>query len=334
MEFRLRGKEPVIGTYRRGMGPLVDMESAATSEIHQKGKLFTWKNVKVIEIMEKLSNDGGDACINPHAVRRTPRVLVLHSYSRDDIEMTVKGALQRGSSHSFLKNLIIKLNAENPQLFRAMILCDMLEGMEPVIGTYRRSTCPLVDMESAAIGEIHQREKNYQKKVKVDEIMNNLPNDGGEACRGTKEGITDTVQGKVDMEISSANINFHHGVRGRKARRLSQEVDASCNILNSKTAVPNVDIVHIQHPMINPLPMVHIHGREVDIRAMSELNRALDKKEAILTELRNTNDNKLENRNGGGCLKGSKPFKKLTAMVSSALHKSSKPNITAAETPN
>ncbi|KAK8585646.1 hypothetical protein V6N13_050619 [Hibiscus sabdariffa] len=36
--FRLGGKEPVIGTYRRRTGPLVDMESAATSEIHQKGK--------------------------------------------------------------------------------------------------------------------------------------------------------------------------------------------------------------------------------------------------------------------------------------------------------
>ncbi|KAK8631138.1 hypothetical protein V6N13_079899 [Hibiscus sabdariffa] len=36
--FRLGGKEPVIGTYRRRTGPLVDMESAATCEIHQKGK--------------------------------------------------------------------------------------------------------------------------------------------------------------------------------------------------------------------------------------------------------------------------------------------------------
>ncbi|KAK8647229.1 hypothetical protein V6N13_120977 [Hibiscus sabdariffa] len=45
--------------------------------------------------------------------------------------------------------------------------------------------------------------------------------------------------------------------------------------------------------------MAHIQGREADIRVMSELNCALDKKEAILTELRNTNDNILENRNGG-----------------------------------
>ncbi|KAK8642864.1 hypothetical protein V6N13_012191 [Hibiscus sabdariffa] len=53
--------------------------------------------------------------------------------------------------------------------------------------------------------------------------MNNLSNDGGELCRGTKEGITDTVLGKVDTEISSAKINFHIGVTGRKARRLSRE---------------------------------------------------------------------------------------------------------------
>ncbi|KAK8646934.1 hypothetical protein V6N13_120699 [Hibiscus sabdariffa] len=43
-------------------------------------------------------------------------------------------------------------------------------------------------------------------------------------------------------------------------------------------------------------------------------------KEAILMELKNTNDNKLENRNGGGFLKGSEPFKNHIAMVSSALH--------------
>ncbi|KAL4335631.1 hypothetical protein GQ457_07G020300 [Hibiscus cannabinus] len=108
---------------------------------------------------------------------------------------------------------------------------------------------------------------------------------------------------------------------------------ASCNILNSKTAVPNFDSTHTTS-YDQPLTMAHIQGREGDIRVMSELNRALDKKEAILTELRNTNDNILENRNGGGCLKGFEPFQKLIAMVSSALHKSSKPNITTVETPN
>ncbi|KAK8573265.1 hypothetical protein V6N13_100071 [Hibiscus sabdariffa] len=41
---------------------------------------------------------------------------------------------------TILKCLVIKLNAENPHLFRAVIACG---GKEPVIGSYRRdeSTC-------------------------------------------------------------------------------------------------------------------------------------------------------------------------------------------------
>ncbi|GMI85010.1 ARABIDOPSIS THALIANA ALWAYS EARLY 3, ALWAYS EARLY 3 [Hibiscus trionum] len=108
------------------------------------------------------------------------------------------------------------------------------------------------------------------------------------------------------------------------------KVDASRNVWNAKTAVPNVVSAH-QAANDQPLAMEHIQGREADIRVMSELNRALDKKEAILMELRNTNNDKLENRNGGSCLKGSEPFKKHIAtvlvrlkeangQVSSALH--------------
>ncbi|KAE8679289.1 DIRP,Myb-like DNA-binding domain, putative isoform 2 [Hibiscus syriacus] len=97
------------------------------------------------------------------------------------------------------------------------------------------------------------------------------------------------------------------------------KVDAIRNILNAKTADRNVVSEH-QTANDQPLTMAHIQGREADIQVMSELNRALDKKEAILMELRKTNDDILENRNGGSCLKGSELFKKHIATVSSALH--------------
>ncbi|KAK8646932.1 hypothetical protein V6N13_120697 [Hibiscus sabdariffa] len=58
---------------------------------------------------------------------------------------------------SQVTNLITKLNADNPRLFKATIV--WLGGKEPVIGTYRRGRCSLVDMESAATGEIHKRGK-------------------------------------------------------------------------------------------------------------------------------------------------------------------------------
>ncbi|KAK8587938.1 hypothetical protein V6N13_086896 [Hibiscus sabdariffa] len=49
--------------------------------------------------IEAISKHGNG--INPQAVRRTLRFLVLYSYRRDIIEMTLTWALQRGSSMQF-----------------------------------------------------------------------------------------------------------------------------------------------------------------------------------------------------------------------------------------
>ncbi|EOY11451.1 DIRP,Myb-like DNA-binding domain, putative isoform 1 [Theobroma cacao] len=96
------------------------------------------------------------------------------------------------------------------------------------------------------------------------------------------------------------------------------KVDANRNILHAEAAVPYVVSAH-QAAYGQPLTMAHIKGRETDTRAMSELNGALDKKEALLMELRNTNNDISENQNGESCLKDSEPFKKHIATASSAL---------------
>ncbi|KAK8643155.1 hypothetical protein V6N13_012462 [Hibiscus sabdariffa] len=61
-----------------------------------------------------------------------------------------------------------------------------------------------------------KRGKNYWKKVKVDEIMNNLSNDFGEACGSIDGRITDSVQGKIDMEISSAKNKYSQRKKSKK----------------------------------------------------------------------------------------------------------------------
>ncbi|KAK9265918.1 hypothetical protein L1049_012597 [Liquidambar formosana] len=69
-----------------------------------------------------------------------------------------------------------------------------------------------------------------------------------------------------------------------------------------------------------PCMAAQIQAREADIRALSDLTHALDKKEALLMELRHSNNDILENRNDGdSSLNDSEPFKKHYAMVSSAL---------------
>ncbi|XP_022745411.1 protein ALWAYS EARLY 2-like isoform X2 [Durio zibethinus] len=96
------------------------------------------------------------------------------------------------------------------------------------------------------------------------------------------------------------------------------KVDANRTILHTNAAVSNVVTAH-QAAHGKPLSMAHIRGREADLRAMSELNCALDRKEALLTELRNTKNEILENQNGRSCLKVSEPFKNHIATASSAL---------------
>ncbi|GMI79542.1 ARABIDOPSIS THALIANA ALWAYS EARLY 3, ALWAYS EARLY 3 [Hibiscus trionum] len=96
------------------------------------------------------------------------------------------------------------------------------------------------------------------------------------------------------------------------------KVEAKHSVLHGKPAVSNVVSAH-QAAYCQPLTMAHIQGREADIRVISELSRALDKKEALLTELRNTNNDISEIQNADGCLKGSEHFKKHITTASSAL---------------
>ncbi|KAL0376476.1 UNVERIFIED_CONTAM: protein ALWAYS EARLY 3 [Sesamum calycinum] len=80
-----------------------------------------------------------------------------------------------------------------------------------------------------------------------------------------------------------------------------------------------------------PSTLAQAQAKEADVQALAELTRALDKKEAIVLELRRMNDDVLENQDGNSFLKESEPFKKQYAavliqlneaneQVSSALH--------------
>ncbi|KAI8012289.1 Protein ALWAYS EARLY 3 [Camellia lanceoleosa] len=62
--------------------------------------------------------------------------------------------------------------------------------------------------------------------------------------------------------------------------------------------------------------LAQIQAKEADVQALAELTRVLDKKEAVVSELRHMNDDVLENqRDGDNDLKDSEPFKKQYAAV-------------------
>ncbi|MCL7047351.1 hypothetical protein MKW94_017428 [Papaver nudicaule] len=72
----------------------------------------------------------------------------------------------------------------------------------------------------------------------------------------------------------------------------------------------------LKAPYNQPCTLAQIQAREADIRALSELSRALEKKEALVSELSRMNDEVQENQmNGDNSLKDYDPFKKQYATV-------------------
>ncbi|MCE0481941.1 hypothetical protein HAX54_040154 [Datura stramonium] len=65
-----------------------------------------------------------------------------------------------------------------------------------------------------------------------------------------------------------------------------------------------------------PSAVPQIQAKEADVQALAELTRALDKKDAVVSELRRMNDDVFENQKSDECsLKDSEPFKKQYAAV-------------------
>ncbi|XP_044482758.1 protein ALWAYS EARLY 2 isoform X2 [Mangifera indica] len=94
--------------------------------------------------------------------------------------------------------------------------------------------------------------------------------------------------------------------------------DTNCAIPQAKSVA--MDIASAPQAYGQPCTVAQIQEREVDIRAISELHRSLAKKEALLMELRNTNNDIMESHNGGdSSVKDSDPLRKHIAMASSAL---------------
>ncbi|KAJ7973358.1 Protein ALWAYS EARLY 3 [Quillaja saponaria] len=95
--------------------------------------------------------------------------------------------------------------------------------------------------------------------------------------------------------------------------------DANCIISQAKAAT--IDTLCAEQAAYNqPCTVAHNQAREADIQPLTELTRALDKKEALVLELKNTNNEILESQNDMDYLKDSESFKKHYATVSSALH--------------
>lgn len=83
----------------------------------------------------------------------------------------------------------------------------------------------------------------------------------------------------------------------------------------ANTAVNEVAVATQQSMYNQPCTLSQIQEREADIRALGELSRALDKKEALLVELRHMNEEVSGKQKDGEIIKDLEHFRKQYAMV-------------------
>ncbi|XP_047319378.1 protein ALWAYS EARLY 2-like [Impatiens glandulifera] len=111
------------------------------------------------------------------------------------------------------------------------------------------------------------------------------------------------------MKFSSGESSQNGG-----GPHMSPSSYAAINLKPAKGAPLNVEV----KPASNGIPnyqlslLAHIQVKEGDVQALADLTRNLDKKEALVSELRHMNDDMVENRSN---LENSEPFKKQYAAI-------------------
>ncbi|XP_022640906.1 protein ALWAYS EARLY 1 isoform X3 [Vigna radiata var. radiata] len=111
------------------------------------------------------------------------------------------------------------------------------------------------------------------------------------------------------------NGNSNFGGCENHSSPLKVHTSSSALVMHGKATVATMDNFCAQAGCVQPCKVTHHQAREADIHALSELKRALDKKETLLMELRSSNSDILENQNGIECLNDSEVFKKHYATV-------------------
>ncbi|KAG6750491.1 hypothetical protein POTOM_044987 [Populus tomentosa] len=122
------------------------------------------------------------------------------------------------------------------------------------------------------------------------------------------------LNGKSNAGVFTASEHPRIALSPKNALVKQAQVEVNCAIPLAKGV--STDIVNVQGVCSQPSMVAHIQPKESDIQVLSELNRALDRKEAWLMELKNTNNDIMENpKNGDNYLKYSEPLKNLAAVL-------------------
>ncbi|KAJ8766738.1 hypothetical protein K2173_007805 [Erythroxylum novogranatense] len=126
-----------------------------------------------------------------------------------------------------------------------------------------------------------------------------------------------SVDGKMDSYTNLAPFEHMENANGPQHTFPSTLHKGDSVISNAQIGHGLGKVVDIQQAVkFQPSIIAQVQAKEADIHALSELTRALDKKEAVVSELRRLNEEVLEDHNDGeNSLKDSELFKKQYAAV-------------------
>ncbi|KAF8654527.1 hypothetical protein HU200_061718 [Digitaria exilis] len=116
--------------------------------------------------------------------------------------------------------------------------------------------------------------------------------------------------------LNGADASFHIPAGHPMSTLMKQaKVDSFDSIAQAKAAVNEVAAATQQAMYNQPCTLSQIQEKEADIRALAELSRALDKKEALLVELRHMNEEVSGKQKEGEIIRDLEHFRKQYAMV-------------------
>lgn len=135
-----------------------------------------------------------------------------------------------------------------------------------------------------------------------------MPTSAGLAARAS---INDRLEKPCNVPASNSSSSSLLNALCKQA----QAANTVDSVLQVKAAA-NEAVVAAQQAMFNqPCSLAQVQAKEADIRALADLTRALDKKEAILVELRNMNDDADANQRDGEAVRTLDMFKKQYATL-------------------
>ncbi|XP_022851476.1 protein ALWAYS EARLY 3-like isoform X2 [Olea europaea var. sylvestris] len=139
-----------------------------------------------------------------------------------------------------------------------------------------------------------------------------------------KENVNFSLGDNLDNVDGLSHSSPAHSASGL----LKQTKMSSANAIMQARTGPTETTTYQQTAYSHPYSRAPIQAKEADVQALTELTRALDKKEAVVLELRRMNDDVLENqKDGDDSLKESEPIKKQYATVLVQLNEANEQSI-------